>query len=136
MSTSTDIETGKGSAPTQSFSNVPEALKALAAAVAAAQQAGPLSPVTVIAPNRASALDVAHFLGRILNNGRGSAAIRAVTLADLAEELAVAGGQLSGRTPLPPMVREGAVAAVLAEAPGLFAAVADQPATEIGRAHV
>lgn len=129
MSTSTDIGTGRNSAPTQSYASVPEALKALAAAVAEAQQAGPLQPVTVIAPSRASALDLAHFLGRTLNGGRGSAAIRAVTLADLAEELAITGGQLSGRAPLLPMVREGAVAAVLADAPGLFAAVADQPTT-------
>ena len=74
MSTGTDIGTGRKSAP-QSFASVPEALKALATAVTEAQQAGPLQPITVIAPSRVSALDVAHFLGRTLNGGRGSAAI-------------------------------------------------------------
>lgn len=75
MSTSTDIGTGQNSTP-QSFAGVPEASKALASVVAEAQQAGPLSPVTVIAPSRASALDLAHFPGRTLNHSRGSAAIR------------------------------------------------------------
>ncbi|MCQ1987520.1 PD-(D/E)XK nuclease family protein [Arthrobacter sp. zg-Y844] len=116
-------------ARTQAYTSTLEALQALADAVAAAQQGRPLQPVTVIAPSRTSALDLAHYLGRVLNDGRGSAAIRTTTLDDLAEELAAADGQLSGRAALPAMVREGAVTAVLAEAPGLFAEVADQPAT-------
>ena len=86
-------------------------------------------PVTVIAPSHASALDIAHFLGRVSNDGRGSAAVRTVTLPDLAEELAAAAGELSGRAPLPAMVREGAITAALAQVPGLFSEVADQPAT-------
>ncbi|MDM7990723.1 PD-(D/E)XK nuclease family protein [Arthrobacter sp. zg-Y877] len=116
-------------ARTQAYASTPEALQALADAVAQAQQGRPLQPVTVIAPSRASALDIGHFLGRVLNDGRGSAAVRTTTLDDLAEELAAAAGRLSGRAPLPAMVREGAVTAVLAEAPGLFVEVADQPAT-------
>lgn len=126
MSTATDPVLGS---PARSFTSTPDAFQALAAEVAAAQQAGPLQPVTVIAPSHASALDIAHFLGRVSNGGRGSAAVRAVTLPDLAEDLAAAAGQLSGRAPLPAMVREGAVTAALAQAPGLFAHVADQPAT-------
>ncbi|MCC9206520.1 PD-(D/E)XK nuclease family protein [Arthrobacter sp. zg-Y769] len=113
----------------RSYTSTPKALQALADAVAQAQQGLPLQPVTVIAPSRASALDLSHYLGRVLNDGRGSAAVRTTTLPDLAEELAAAAGRLSGRAPLPAMVREGAVTAVLAEAPGLFAEVSDQPAT-------
>ncbi|WP_146067248.1 PD-(D/E)XK nuclease family protein [Arthrobacter sp. ZGTC212] len=126
MSTATDPVLDS---PTRSFTSTPDAFHALAVAVAAAQQDGPLQPVTVIAPSHASALDIAHFLGRVGNGGRGSAAVRTVTLPDLAEELAAAAGQLSGRAPLPAVVREGAIVAALAQTPGLFAAVADQPAT-------
>ncbi|MCQ1947564.1 PD-(D/E)XK nuclease family protein [Arthrobacter sp. zg-Y1116] len=123
-------ETAAGPSPhTLSYASTPEALQALAAAVAEAQQGRPLHPVTVIAPSHSSALDIKHYLGRTLNNGRGSAAVRTVTLPDLADELAAAGAQLSGRAPLPAVVREGAITAVLAQAPGLFEQVADQPAT-------
>lgn len=125
---SADAAPGAG-ARTTAYTSTPEALQALAAAITEAQQGRPLQPVTVIAPSHSSALDVAHFLGRVLNDGRGSTAVRTVTLPDLADELAAADGQLTGRAPLPALVREGAITAVLADAPGLFAEVADQPAT-------
>ncbi|MCC3291771.1 PD-(D/E)XK nuclease family protein [Arthrobacter sp. zg-Y1110] len=114
---------------TQTYTSTPEALQALAEAVTKAQQGKPLQPVTVLAPSRVAAQDLSHYLGRILNDGRGSAAVRTTTLADLAEELAATDGQLACRAPLPAMVREGAVTAVLADTPGLFTEVADQPAT-------
>lgn len=112
-----------------SFATAADALRALADAVAEAQKGGPLQPVTVIAPSRVSAMDVAHYLGRVGNGGRGSTGVRALTLRDLAGEIASADGQLPGRTPLPAVVREGAITAVLTEAPGLFSEVAHQPAT-------
>lgn len=126
MSTATDPDVRP---EVRSFANMADAFRALADAVAAAQANGPLQPVTVIAPSRGAALDAAHYLGRFCNDGRGSAGIRVFTLHDLADEISAARGQLAGRAPLPAIVREGAITAVLAETPGLFSAVADQPAT-------
>ncbi|MGM0930084.1 MAG: PD-(D/E)XK nuclease family protein [Actinomycetota bacterium] len=109
--------------------STPEALAELAAMVGAVQADNPFTPVTVVVPSHASGLDVAHYLARTLNDGRGSVSVRTFTLRDLALELAAAGNLADGRTLLAPMLREGAISSVLAGDPGLFAAVADQPAT-------
>ncbi|WP_433123003.1 PD-(D/E)XK nuclease family protein [Arthrobacter koreensis] len=126
MSTATDPDVRPG---TRNFGRMADLLKALADTVAAAQESGPLQPVTVIAPSHSAALDVAHYLGRVGNGGRGSAGVRVLTLRDLADELAAARGPLARRSPLPGVVREGAISAVLAESPGLFSEVAGQSAT-------
>ncbi|MFZ3415140.1 hypothetical protein [Arthrobacter sp. 3Tela_A] len=125
MSTATDPDVRPG---TRSFGRMADLLKELADTVAAAQESGPLQPVTVIAPSHSAALDVAHYLGRVSNGGRGSAGVRVLTFRDLADEIAAARGQLARRVPLPGVVREGAITAVLTEAPGLFSEVAGQPA--------
>lgn len=114
---------------TADFGSVPTALAELARCVAEAQAGNPLAPVTVVVPSHAAGLDVTRYLGRTLNAGRGSAAVSAFTLTDLASELVAAAGAARGRASLPPILREGAIRTILAKHPGLFAAVADQPAT-------
>ncbi|EMY35411.1 RecB family exonuclease [Arthrobacter crystallopoietes BAB-32] len=109
--------------------SVPEALAELTEMVGTAQAENPFAPVTVVVPSHASGLDVEHYLGRTLNDGRGSVSVRTFTLRDLALELIALGNLADGRIPLPPMLREGAISSVLAVDPGLFADVADQPAT-------
>lgn len=113
----------------QIHESVPQALVALAGLVQTAQIDDPFGPVTVVVPSHASGLDVAHYLGRTLNDGRGSVSVRTFTLWDLAVDLVAMANTAQGRSLLPPMIREGAISSVLAGDPGLFAAVADQPAT-------
>ncbi|WP_181036350.1 PD-(D/E)XK nuclease family protein [Arthrobacter sp. B1805] len=113
----------------QTTTSVSEALLELAARITAAQATDPLVPITIIVPSHASGLDVTRYLGRTLNNGAGSVGVRAFTLKDLAMELVAADTSLGDRAPLPPAVRQAAISKVLAENPGDFIQVADQPAT-------
>ncbi len=114
---------------THTLGSTGEALLELAARITAAQATDPLAPIIIIVPSHASGLDVTRYLGRTLNNGAGSAGVRAFTLKDLATELVAADISLINRSPLPPAVRQAAISKVLAESPGDFIQVADQPAT-------
>ena len=111
------------------FPSVRDALAELAVMIGQAQAADPLAPVTVLVPSHASGRDVTRFLGRILNAGAGSAGVKALTLNDLATELIADDPSVDGRRPLLPVLRLGAVSKVLGDNPGVFAAVADEPAT-------
>lgn len=111
------------------FPSVSDALAELAAMISRGQAADPLAPVTVLVPSHASGRDVAHFLGRTLNGGAGSAGVKALTLKDLATELIADDPALEGQRPLLPVLRLGAVSKVLIDNPGLFKDVAEQPAS-------
>lgn len=111
------------------FPSVSDALAELAAMISRAQAADPLSPITVLVPSHASGRDVTRFLGRTLNEGAGSAGIKALTLKDLATELIADDPAMHERRPLVPVLRLGAVSKVLMDNPGLFKDVAEQPAT-------
>lgn len=113
----------------RSFQSVRDALTELGRLIGEVQSADPLAPVTILVPSHAAGLDVARHLGRTLNSGAGSVAVRAVTLKDLGTELVSTDPALTGRTPLPPIVRQGAISTVLTEQPGVFEQVAEQPAT-------
>lgn len=111
------------------FASVSDALAELAVIISHAQATDPLAPVTILVPSHASGRDVTHFLGRTLNAGAGSAGIKALTLKDLATELIADEPAVSGRRPLLPVLRLGAVSRVLIDEPGIFKDVAHQPAT-------
>ncbi|MCO4261500.1 PD-(D/E)XK nuclease family protein [Pseudarthrobacter sp. MDT3-26] len=111
------------------FASVSDALAELAVIISRTQATDPLAPVTILVPSHASGRDVTHFLGRTLNAGAGSAGIKALTLKDLANELIADDPAVTGRRPLLPVLRLGAVSKVLMDEPGLFKDVAGQPAT-------
>ncbi|MDQ0733110.1 PD-(D/E)XK nuclease family protein [Arthrobacter sp. B1I2] len=111
------------------YASVGDALAELAVIISRVQAKDPLAPVTILVPSHASGRDVAHFLGRTLNAGAGSAGIKALTLKDLASDLIADEPAINGRRPLLPVLRLGAVTKVLTDEPGLFKDVADQPAT-------
>lgn len=124
--------------------------------VTEAKAGAPFAPVTVIVPSHRSGLDVTRHLARTVADGRGVVNVHAHTLADIAALLHETSGAGTGRSLVTSLIRQGAVQLVLAEHPGDFAKVADQPATaaalssasktldvvdvseakEIGRAHV
>ncbi|WP_208322633.1 PD-(D/E)XK nuclease family protein [Salinibacterium sp. ZJ454] len=97
--------------------------------VAAAKQNDPLGRVTILVPSHTSGLDATRHLARTVNGGRGVLNVHAMTLADVASQLHTMSGEASGRSLATRLVREGAVRSMLAEQPGLFEAVAAQPAT-------
>jgi RecB family exonuclease len=101
------------------------ALTGLGEAVRAAKGDDPLAAVTVIVPTNATGVMARRHLGR---HG-GIAAVDMLTLYRLAE--LVAGPSLvgSGRRPVSTAVVDLAVRAVLREAPGSFAKVAEHPST-------
>ena len=102
------------------------AVDALADAVARAKGGEPLRPVTVVVPSNYVGVAARRALAR----RHGVAAVAFVTLYRLAELLgwADAGPRWSGADLLPG-ARRPRFRAALAEAPGLFAPVADQPST-------
>ncbi|GAB3523493.1 PD-(D/E)XK nuclease family protein [Arthrobacter monumenti] len=112
-----------------SYRSVHDALAQLSRLVTESQGTDPLSPISILVPSHAAGLDVTRYLGRTLNSGAGSVSIRAFTLKDLATELVSTDSTVHGRTPLSPVVRQGAVSKVLAERAGIFEHVAEQPAT-------
>jgi hypothetical protein len=97
--------------------------------VEVAKTGSPFASVTVLVPSHASGLDVRRFLTRRINGGNGLVALTCLTLADLAQHLFDRSGKVAGRSPLSSVVRERAVLSVLANEAGVFAGVADQPAT-------
>lgn len=104
------------------------ALDALRRLVAAGKADDPLASVTVLVPNNIAGLFVRRRLAHGLADGHpGIAGVFISTLARLAEQLAAA--SLHPRTPATATVVAAAWRSVLADSPGVFASVADHPAT-------
>jgi hypothetical protein len=111
------------------------ALAALRDAVATAKAGDPLAPVTVVVPSNhvgvtARRLLASDGLGPVTPAGRGVAAVDFLTVYRLAELLGAARLAASGRRPVSIPALSAAVRRVLGAEPGLFAPVADHPATE------
>ncbi|HEU5149318.1 MAG TPA: hypothetical protein VFU19_02405, partial [Iamia sp.] len=111
------------------------ALVALRDAVAEAKAGDPLAPVTVVVPSNhvgvtARRLLASDALGPVTPAGRGVAAVDFLTVYRLAELLGSATLAGTGRRPVSIPALAAAVRQVLGAAPGLFAPVADHPATE------
>ena len=110
------------------------ALQALRRAVAAAKQGDPLAPVTVIVPANhvgvtARRALASGSLGRV-SDGAGVAAVTFLTVYRLAELLGAPRLAAQRRRPVSTPVLAAAVRRVLRRDPGLFAPVAEHPATE------
>lgn len=109
--------------------------EALAAAVAAAKGGDPLAPITVVVPSNHVGVGARRRLARSGAGlagapGRGIAAVTFLTPYRLAELLGVRRLAATGRRPVSTPVVAAAVRAALAARPGVFAAVAEHPATE------
>ena len=109
------------------------AVDALAGEVARAKAGEPLRPVTVVVPSNYAGVATRRALAR----RGGVAGLTVVTLYRLAELLAGPALARSGRIPVSSPVVSTAVRTALAEEPGLFGPVADQPSTveALRRAH-
>jgi RecB family exonuclease len=104
----------------------PAALDALVEAIAEAKAGDLLAPVTVAVPSNYAGLSIRGTLARrapIVN-------VRFLVLSRVAELLGAPLLAKEGRTPLGTWMRTEAIRAVLREAPGVFADVAEHPATE------
>src|SRR5256885_8643973 len=111
------------------------AAEALRAAVAAGKAGDPLAPVTVVVPSNhvgvaARRLLGSGALGPVCERGTGLAATTFVTPYRLAELLGAPALAGAGRRPVSTPVIAAAVRHVLTADPGVFAPVADHPATE------
>ncbi|HET6952021.1 MAG TPA: PD-(D/E)XK nuclease family protein, partial [Acidimicrobiales bacterium] len=111
------------------------ALLALREALAAAKHGDPLAPVTVVVPANhvgvtARRLLAAGALGRVARGGAGVAAVTFLTAYRLAELLGAPALAATGRRPVSTPVVAAVVRRALREAPGMFAPVAEHPATE------
>jgi hypothetical protein len=121
------------------------AARALHEEVAAAKAGEPLAPVTVVVPSNhvgvasrrllasgslASGSLSSGPLGSVAGAGVGLAAVTFVTTFRLAELLGAASLAGQGKQPVSTPVLAAAMRAELAAAPGLFAPVAEHPATE------
>lgn len=113
----------------------PPALRALAGAVRQAKADEPLTPVTVVVPSnhvgvtarRQLATDAA---GPLTSRGTGTIGITFLTPYRLAELYGAARLAASGRRPVSTPVIAAALRTALRDDPGVFAPVADHPATE------
>jgi ATP-dependent helicase/nuclease subunit B len=108
---------------------------ALHAAVRAAKDDDPLSPVTVVVSSNhvgvaTRRLLAAGTLGPLCSGGVGVAAVSFLTVYRLAELLGAAPLAARGRRPVSTPVLAGAVRGALRRRPGVFASVATHPATE------
>jgi ATP-dependent helicase/nuclease subunit B len=111
------------------------ALLALRRAVAAAKRGDPLAPVTVIVPANhvgvtARRALASGSLGPVSDVGAGVAAVTFLTVYRLAELLGAARLAAERRRPVSTPVLAAALRKVLRHDPGLFAPVAEHPATE------
>ncbi|MFI5048109.1 MAG: PD-(D/E)XK nuclease family protein, partial [Acidimicrobiia bacterium] len=111
------------------------AAQALHDAVAAHKGNDPLAPVTVVVPTNAVGVTARRLLasgvlGPVSEGSLGVAAVTFVTVYRLAELLGAARLAAGGRRPVSTPVLAAAVRQVLAQHPGMFAAVAEHPATE------
>jgi ATP-dependent helicase/nuclease subunit B len=111
------------------------ALLALRRAVAAAKRGDPLAPVTVIVPANhvgvtARRALASGSLGPVSDGGAGVAAVTFLTVYRLAELLGATRLAAARRRPVSSPVLAAALRKVLRRDPGLFAPVAEHPATE------
>jgi len=111
------------------------ASQALRDSVARAKQSDPLAPVTVVVPTNSVGVSARRRLasgelGAVTSAGRGVVGVTFVTVYRLAELLAASELAGAGRRPVSTPVVASAVRRALARAPGLFAPVAEHPATE------
>lgn len=110
------------------------AVRALAGAIGAAKQGDPLAKVTVVVPTAYSALCLRRLLGAGTVSSAGERAgivnVDFLTASALAAQLGSSGLLRDGRRPLTAALRTEAIRATLGAGPGLFAPVADHPATE------
>jgi ATP-dependent helicase/nuclease subunit B len=105
----------------------PDALGALAAAIADAKGDDPLAAVTVAVPTNTCGVMTRRALAR----AGGVVGVDMVTLNRLAELIAGPGLAAAGRSPVSTPVIDLAIGAVLATDPGPFAAVATHPSTVV-----
>ncbi|MFW3171372.1 PD-(D/E)XK nuclease family protein [Geodermatophilus sp. CPCC 206100] len=104
------------------------ALEELRNVVRDAKGGDPLASVTVLVPNNIAGIVARRFLAQGLGDGhRGVAALFPTTIVRLAEQLAAAA--LHPRRPATAPVVAASWRAALSKAPGVFAEVADHPAT-------
>jgi ATP-dependent helicase/nuclease subunit B len=111
------------------------AAEALRATIAEAKGSEPLTPVTVVVPSNHVGVATRRLLasgrlGSCCGRGVGLAAVSFVTPYRLAELLGASGLAAAGRRPVSTPVIAAALRAALSEAPGVFAPVAEHPATE------
>jgi ATP-dependent helicase/nuclease subunit B len=111
------------------------ASQALRDAVARAKRSDVLAPVTVVVPTNSVGVSARRRLasgelGAVSSVGRGVVAVTFLTVYRLAELLGAAELAAAGRRPVSTPVVASAVRRALAREPGLFAPVADHPATE------
>jgi ATP-dependent helicase/nuclease subunit B len=111
------------------------ALVALRRAVAAAKHGDPLAPVTVIVPANHVGVTARRALaggslGPLTDGGAGVAAVTFITVYRLAELLGAARLAAERRRPVSTPVLAAAMRKALRRDPGLFAPVAEHPATE------
>jgi ATP-dependent helicase/nuclease subunit B len=112
-----------------------DAEEALRAAITEAKAGEPLAPVTVVVPSNhvgvgTRRLLASGVLGPVCERGVGLAAVTFVTPYRLAELLGASTLAQQARRPVSTPVIAAALRAVLTTEPGLFAPVADHPATE------
>src|SRR5680860_160141 len=112
-----------------------EAGHALRVAHGAERARGELAPVTVVVPSNhvgvAARRQLASgALGPVCGAGHGLVAVTFLTPYRLAELLGAPGLAGAGRRPVSTPVIAAALRAALADEPGLFAPVAEHPATE------
>ena len=105
----------------------PDALGALAAAIAEAKGSDPLAPVTVAVPTNTCGVMARRALGR----AGGVVGVDMVTLNRLAELVAGPTLAAAGRSPMSTPVVDLAIGTVLADAPGPFGPVATHPSTVV-----
>ncbi len=111
------------------------ASQALRDAVARAKRSDALAPVTVVVPTNSVGVSARRRLasgdlGAVTEVGRGVVGVTFLTVYRLAELLGAAELAAAGRRPVSTPVVASAVRRALAGAPGLFAPVAEHPATE------
>ena len=105
----------------------PPARDALSTVVARAKAADALAPVTVVVATNTVGVATRRFLGRSLG---GVAGLDMVTVFRLAERLGAPALARAGRRPVSTAVLTAAVRAALRSDPGIFADIAEHPATE------
>lgn len=103
----------------------PPATAALAEVIEETKAGDPLAPVTVAPPGAFAALS----LRRVLAVRSGVANVRFIPLARIAELLGASRVAADNRLPLSTATRRAAIRATLRDRPGIFAEVADDPAT-------
>jgi len=111
-----------------------EATLGLASAVAEAQRADPLAPVTVVTPSNYAGLSVRRLLAStdytVAGTATGIVNVGFATLFQVAVQVGTPEVVRTGKRPLSSAVLGAAIRSVLNDAPGYFAPVANHAATE------